>query len=140
MMGRTGMASIDTIEGIGHKQATSLRKARIRTVEALLKKGSTRKGRREIAAATKMSEKLILEWVNRADLMRVRGVGEEYSDLLEAAGVDTVKELRRRNAANLLIAMVAVNDKKRAVRRLPTEAMVQRWVDHAKELDAIIKH
>lgn len=134
------MASIDTIEGIGHKQATSLRKARIRTVEALLKKGSTRKGRREIAAATKMSEKLILEWVNRADLMRVRGVGEEYSDLLEAAGVDTVKELRRRNAANLLIAMVAVNDKKRAVRRLPTEAMVQRWVDHAKELDAIIKH
>jgi predicted RecB family nuclease len=134
------MASIDTIEGIAHKQATSLRKARIRTVEALLRKGSTRKGRREIAAATGISEKLILEWVNRADLMRVRGVGEEYSDLLEAAGVDTVKELRRRNAANLLSSMLAVNDTKRLVRRLPTEAMVQRWVDHAKELEAIVTY
>lgn len=134
------MASIDTIEGIAHKQATSLRKARIRTVEALLKKGSTRKGRRDIAAATKIGEKLILEWVNRADLMRVRGVGEEYSDLLEAAGVDTVKELRRRNSENLLASMLEVNDNKRLVRRLPTEAMVQRWVDHAKELEAIIQY
>jgi len=134
------MASIDTIEGIGHKQATSLRKARVRTVEALLKRGSTRKGRREVAAATKISEKLILEWVNRADLMRVRGVGEEYSDLLEAAGVDTVKELRRRNPLNLLASMMEVNTKKRLVRRLPTEAMVQRWVDHAKDLEAIIKY
>jgi len=134
------MASIDTIEGIGHKQATALRKARIRTVEALLKKGSTRKGRREVAAATKVSEKLILEWVNRADLMRVRGVGEEYSDLLEAAGVDTVKELRRRNPGNLLAAMVEVNSTKRLVRRLPTEAMVQRWVEHASLLETIVKY
>ncbi len=134
------MASIDTIEGIGHKQATSLRKARIRTVEALLKKGATRKGRRDIAAQTHISEKLILEWVNRADLMRVRGVGEEYSDLLEAAGVDTVKELRRRNPGNLLGSMVEVNSKKRLVRRLPTEAMVQRWVDHAKQLDSVIHY
>ena len=134
------MASIDTIEGIGHKQATSLRKARIRTVEALLKKGSTRAGRRDIAAATKLSEKLVLEWVNRADLMRVRGVGEEYSDLLEAAGVDTVKELRRRNPGNLLASMVTVNATKRLVRRLPTEAMVQRWVDHAKDLEPIVKY
>lgn len=134
------MASIDTIEGIGHRQATSLRKARIRTVEALLKKGSTRKGRHDIATETQIDEKLILEWVNRADLMRVRGVGEEYSDLLEATGVDTVKELRRRNAGNLLAAMVEVNDTQRSVRRLPTEAMVQRWVDHAKELEAIITY
>ena len=134
------MASIDTIEGIGHKQATALRKARIRTVEALLKKGSTRKGRRQVATATKVSEKLILEWVNRADLMRVRGVGEEYSDLLEAAGVDTVKELRRRNPGNLLASMVEVNSKKRLVRRLPTEAMVQRWVEHAGLLEAIVKY
>ncbi len=134
------MAAIDTIEGIGHKQATSLRKNRIRTVEALLKKGATRKGRREIATATGISDKLILEWVNRADLMRVRGVGEEYSDLLEAAGVDTVKELRRRNPANLLAAMIEVNGNKGLVRRLPTEAMVERWVEHAGDLDAIIKH
>jgi len=134
------MASIDTIEGIGHKQATSLRKARIRTVEALLKKGSARKGRRDIASATDISEKLILEWVNRADLMRVRGVGQEYSDLLEAAGVDTVKELRRRNPANLLDAMIELNTKKMLVRRLPTDAMVQRWVEHAAELDTVVTY
>ena len=134
------MASIDTIEGISHRQATSLRKARIRTVEALLKKGATRKGRREIAASTKQSEKLILEWVNRADLMRIRGVGEEYSDLLEAAGVDTVKELRRRNPGNLLGSMVEVNAKQRLVRRLPTEAMVERWVEHARELEVVVMY
>ena len=134
------MASIDTIEGIGHKQATSLRKARIRTVEALLKQGATRKGRREIAAATGIGEKSILEWVNRADLMRVRGVGEEYSDLLESAGVDTVKELRRRNPANLLTAMIESNTSKMLVRRLPTEAMVERWVEHASELEPIIRY
>ena len=134
------MASIDTIEGISHKQATSLRKARIRTVEALLKKGATRKGRREIAASTNQDEKLILEWVNRADLMRVRGVGEEYSDLLEAAGVDTVKELRRRNPGNLLTSLVEVNTKQRLVRRLPTEAMVERWVEHARDLEVIVKY
>ena len=134
------MASIDAIEGIGHKDATSLRKARIRTVEALLKNGATRKGRRDIAAATNINEKLILEWVNRADLMRVRGVGEEYSDLLEAAGVDTVKELRRRNPGNLLASMVEVNTKKRLVRRLPTEAMVERWVEHARGLDPVVKY
>ena len=134
------MASIDAIEGIGHKDATSLRKARIRTVEALLKNGSTRKGRRNISAATNINEKLILEWVNRADLMRVRGVGEEYSDLLEAAGVDTVKELRRRNPGNLLASMVEVNGKKRLVRRLPTEAMVDRWVHHARNLEPVVTY
>jgi len=134
------MASIDTIEGIGHKQATKLRKSRIRTVESLLKKGATRKGRKEIASVTDISEKLILEWVNRADLMRVRGVGEEYSDLLESAGVDTVKELRRRNPANLLAAMVEVNTTDNLVRRLPTEAMVARWVAHAAELDPVVSY
>ncbi len=134
------MASIDTIEGISHKQATSLRKARIRTVEALLKKGATRKGRKEIADATGEAERLILAWVNRADLMRVRGVGEEYSDLLEAAGVDTVKELRRRNPGNLLSTMIEINSKKALVRRLPTEAMVVRWVEHAAELAPIVTY
>jgi predicted flap endonuclease-1-like 5' DNA nuclease len=139
MKGR-GMASIDTIEGIGHRQATKLRKARIRTTEALLRNGGTRKGRKAIAETTDISEKLILEWVNRADLMRIKGVGEEYSDLLEAAGVDTVKELRRRNSANLLSTMVEVNDKKRLVRRLPTESMVDRWVSNAKELDPMVTY
>lgn len=134
------MASIDAVEGIGYKQATKLRKARIRTTEALLKVGATKKGRRTIAASSEISEKLILEWVNRADLMRVRGVGEEYSDLLEAAGVDTVKELRRRNAGSLLGMMVSINTKRRLVRRLPTEMMVARWVDHAKELPPVVTY
>ncbi|MBU1227572.1 MAG: DUF4332 domain-containing protein, partial [Actinobacteria bacterium] len=114
------MGSIDTIEGIGVKNATRLRKNRIRTTEALLKKGSTRSGRKAIADATGLTATLILEWVNRADLMRVKGVGEEYSDLLEAAGVDTVKELRNRNPENLLARMVEINREKRLVRRLPT--------------------
>lgn len=134
------MASIDAVEGIGYKQATKLRKSRIRTTEALLKAGATKKGRRTIAASSDISEKLILAWVNRADLMRVRGVGEEYSDLLEAAGVDTVKELRRRNAGSLLGMMVSINTKRRLVRRLPTEMMVARWVDHAKELPPVVTY
>jgi len=134
------MASIDAIEGIGHKSATRLRKARVRTTEALLKNGANKRGRKQLAEKTGLSEKQILEWVNRADLMRIKGVGEEYSDLLEASGVDTVKELRRRNAGNLLTAMVEINKNKNLVRRLPTEAMVQRWVDNAKELEPLVSH
>jgi predicted flap endonuclease-1-like 5' DNA nuclease len=134
------MASIDAIEGIGHKYATKLRKARVRTTEALLKAGATKKGRKELAESTGLSDHQILEWVNRADLMRVKGVGEEYSDLLEAAGVDTVKELRRRNASNLLNTMVEVNTKKRLVRRLPTLSMVERWIAHAKDLDPVVTY
>jgi predicted flap endonuclease-1-like 5' DNA nuclease len=134
------MTSIETIEGIGVKFATKLRKARVRTTEALLKRGATRKGRSDLAAETGLSEHQILEWVNRADLMRVKGVGEEYSDLLEAAGVDTVKELRNRRPDNLTAKMVETNEKKRLVRRLPTQSMVERWVAHAKELPPVIKH
>ncbi|NQV06655.1 DUF4332 domain-containing protein [bacterium] len=134
------MASIDAIEGIGVRNATKLRKARIRTTEALLKRGATKKGRKGIVEETGITAHYILEWVNRADLMRIKGVGEEYSDLLEAAGVDTVKELRNRNAANLLAKMVETNEKKRLVRRLPTLSMVERWVANAKELDPVITH
>lgn len=134
------MASIDAIEGIGPRNATKLRKAGVRTTEALLKTAASKKGRKELAAASGIGEKPILEWVNRADLMRVKGVGEEYSDLLEAAGVDTVKELRNRNPRNLLKAMVDVNDKKRLVRRLPTESMVERWVAAAKKLDPMVTY
>lgn len=134
------MASIDAIEGIGVRNATRLRKAGIRTTEALLKKGGAKKGRKGLAATTGIGEKTILEWVNRADLMRVKGVGEEYSDLLECAGVDTAKELRNRNPKNLLKAMIDVNTKKRLVRRLPTETMVERWVAHAKTLDSVVTY
>ncbi len=134
------MASIDTIEGIGVQYGRTLRKVKVRTTEALLRRGATRKGRKELSEATGLSQHMILEWVNRADLMRVKGVGEEYSDLLEAAGVDTVKELRTRRAANLTVAMAEVNDRKRLVRRLPTESMVERWVDHARKLPPVVEY
>ncbi|MDQ3783110.1 MAG: DUF4332 domain-containing protein [Actinomycetota bacterium] len=134
------MPSIDAIEGIRHRDATKLRKARVRTTEALLKAAASRKGRAALAETTGLGPEKILAWVNRADLFRVKGVGEEYSDLLESAGVDTVRELRRRNPANLLAAMVEVNASKRLVRRLPTESMVTRWIDHAKTLDPLVTH
>ena len=137
---RRGMGSIDTIEGIGVKNATRLRKNRIRTTEALLKKGATRSGRKAIATDTGLTAAQILKWVNRADLMRVKGVGEEYSDLLEVAGVDTVKELRNRNSQNLHAKMAEINRVKRLVRRLPTESMVEHWVSHAKDLTPIVKY
>lgn len=134
------MPSIDAIEGIGPKYATTLRKNGVRTTEALLKVGATRTDRKNFAKESGMSEKMILEWVNRADLMRVKGIGSEYSDLLEAAGVDTVKELRNRNAAALTKKMAQVNTTKKLVRRLPTESMVKRWVAHAKKLAPAVKY
>jgi predicted RecB family nuclease len=134
------MASIDAIEGIGVQNARKLRKARIRTTEALLKAGASRRGRKELAEAAGFVEHQILEWVNRADLMRVKGVGKEYSDLLEVAGIDTVKELRTRNPGSLLNKLVEANERKHLVRRLPTEAMVVRWVTHAKQLSPMIEH
>jgi predicted RecB family nuclease len=134
------MPSIDAIEGIVPKFATKLRKARIRTTEGLLKKGATRSGRKAIATATGLTVEQILEWVNRADLMRVKGIGEEYSDLLEEAGVDTVKELKNRKPASLHTKLVAINEKRRLVRRLPTEQMVSTWIAHAMKLPAVVKY
>ncbi len=134
------MASIDAIEGIGHKYATKLRKARIRTTDALLKRGADRAGRKQLVAETGFTTHQIMEWVNRADLFRVKGIGEEYSDLLEASGVDTVKELRTRNVANLTAKMAETNTKKRLVRRLPTESMVERWVAEAKKINPVVKY
>ena len=134
------MGSIDTIDGLGRSEARALRKAGVRTTEKLLKWAGTRAGRRDLANHTGLPAKQILEWVNRADLMRVKGIGEEYSDLLEAAGVDTCKELRNRNPLSLLVKLTQVNSNKRLVRRLPTEVMVKRWVDHAKKLPPAVSH
>jgi predicted flap endonuclease-1-like 5' DNA nuclease len=132
--------SIKEIEGIGQKFATILRKSGIRTTEALLKRAATKKGRLELAVATGLDEKRILEWINRADLMRCQGVGSEYSDLLEAAGVDTIKELRRRNPVSLTTKVVKINEKKRLVRRLPTESMVAGWIASAQTLQPMVKY
>ena len=136
------MTKLETIEGIGAQKADKLRKAGIKTCEQLLADGATKKGRKGIATATGYADTTILEWVNRADLMRVPGVSRQYSDLLEAAGVDTVKELRRRNVKNLVVAMEEANTKGRnkLVQRTPSEKVVQKWVDAAKGMDAVVKY
>lgn len=132
--------NIKKIEGIGTSYATKLAEQGIRTIEALLVAASHRKGREELAASTGIPEKKILEWINRADLMRIKGVGEEYSDLLEAAGVDTVRELSHRRADNLHEALVQTNAKKRLVRRAPSLPEVRRWVEDAKNLAPMITY
>jgi predicted flap endonuclease-1-like 5' DNA nuclease len=134
------MASIDSIECIEIKEATRLRKNGVRTTEALLKKAGTRRGRKDLASATGLADREVLDWVNRADLMRVKGIGAEYSDLLEAAGVDTVKELKTRSPAALTKRMGTINSKKKLVRRLPTETMVVRWVNEAKKLKPAVRY
>lgn len=128
------MANLEIIEGIGPVFAQKLRAIGVRSVEALLEKGATPKGRKELADKSGIGHELILDWVNRADLMRIKGVGEEYSDLLEKAGVDTVKELRNRRADRLFEAMAEINADKHLVRRLPTRKMVAAWVEEAKSL------
>jgi predicted flap endonuclease-1-like 5' DNA nuclease len=134
------MAKLETIEGIGPVYAARLRAAGIRTVEALLRAGATPEGRKELAEKTGIGDEYVMDWVNRADLMRVRGVGEEYSDLLEKAGVDTVVELAQRNPANLHGKLLEVNVEKRLVRRPPAQGMVARWVEQAKVLPRVVSY
>lgn len=128
------MPSIIDVEGIGPVFAKKLKDAGIATTDALLEAGATPKGRKELAARSGIAEEKILEWVNRADLYRIKGVGSEYSDLLEAAGVDTVIELSKRVPANLFAKMVETNTAKKLVRKLPTEDQVKDWVEQAKNL------
>lgn len=134
------MAKLATIEGIGATYAEKMAGCGVTTTAGLLKAGADPAGRKKLAAESGLTEKQILGWVNRADLMRVKGVGEEYSDLLECAGVDTCVELATRNAENLHAAMDEVNLKKKLVRRPPSRAEVQRWVAHAKELDRAVSY
>lgn len=134
------MAKIVDIEGIGPKYAELLAKEGIKTVEGLLKAGAKAKDRKRIAESLQISEKLILEWVNHADLFRIKGIGEEYSDLLEEAGVDTVPELAQRNPVNLTEKMAEANAAKDLVRRLPVLSQVEDWVKQAKELPRVIEY
>jgi predicted flap endonuclease-1-like 5' DNA nuclease len=128
------MTSLTKIEGIGEVYAQKLREMGIRTTEALLEQGASPRGRREIAEQTGVSPQLILRWVNEADLFRVKGIGEEYADLLEAAGVDTVRELAQRNPDNLCQRLAETNEQKKLVRQLPTAAQVKSWVEQAGQL------
>ena len=134
------MAKLVDIEGIGAASAAKLKDAGVDTVEELLLTGAKPKGREDLANATGISGKLILEWVNLADLMRINGVGEEYADLLEEAGVDTVKELATRNAGNLAEKMVEINEQKKLVRQVPSSVTVTKWVEEAKTLPPVVEY
>jgi len=138
--GRQRLIKIETIEGVGAVYAAKLAEVGIVTTEDLLNSAGTRKGRQDLAETIGISGKLILKWVNRADLMRVPGIGEEYSDLLEAGGVDTVKELRNRKAENLYKTLTQVNDEKSLVRRPPYLSEVEAWIAAAKQIEPRVSY
>jgi len=126
---------ITDIEGIGPAFAEKLAKANIRSVGKLLESGSTRGGRKSIADASGVDEGKVLDWVNMADLFRVKGIAGQFAELLKAAGVDTIKELRNRNAANLHAKLAEVNAEKKLTRVVPSQKMVEKFIDQAKALD-----
>lgn len=134
------MARIINVEGIGPFYAQKMIDAGIKTTGKLLKEGATPQGRRMIAAKTDIDETLILEWINHADLFRIKGVGEEYADLLEEAGVDTIPELAQRNPENLHASLVQVNEEKKLVRQLPAMRQVRDWVQQARALPRVIQY
>ena len=134
------MSKIEEIEGIGPAYAEKLATADITTVGKLLKLCCDKKGRKSVAEQTGLDESQLLKWANMADLFRIKGVASEYSELLEAAGVDTVKELRNRNAANLYEKMKEVNAEKKLTRQPPSQSQVEGFVEHAKTLDPVITH
>ncbi len=131
---------IDEIEGIGPSYGQRLIGAGLKTTDALLKACASPGGRRETAAKTGFSEQQLLKWANMADLMRISGVGQEYSELLEAAGVDTVKELKMRSAENLAAKMSEVNAQRKLVRAVPSAKVVAKWVEQAKVLPPAISY
>ncbi|MDE6300775.1 MAG: DUF4332 domain-containing protein [Muribaculaceae bacterium] len=126
---------IDEIEGIGPAYAEKLEAVGVKTTEALLERAATPKDRKKLAEETGISEKLILKWANHADLFRIKGVAGQFAELLEAAGVDTVKELRHRVAANLQPKLVEVNEAKNLCNRVPAVSEVEKMIEQAKELE-----
>lgn len=128
------------IEGIGPAYAPKLREAGVRSVASLLKQGATAKGRQGLADATGIETSKLLEWVNHADLFRIRGIGSGYADLLEKAGVDTVPELRQRNADALYETLVKTNKEKNLVRKMPTAWQVSEWVKQANSIPRAIAY
>ncbi len=134
------MAKLEDVEGIGPAYAEKLRQAGVHSSDAFLKLAATPKGREELAQKSGISEKLILEWANHLDLYRIKGVGSEYSDLLEEAGVDTVVELAQRNPENLYQKLVEVNNAKKLVRKMPVQSQVADWVEQAKKLPRLLQY
>jgi predicted flap endonuclease-1-like 5' DNA nuclease len=132
---------VSEVEGIGDVYSAKLEQAGVNTVNDLLEKGKSPSGRKQLAEATGIDGKLILKWVNMSDLFRVKGIGKEYSELLEKAGVDTVKELRNRNAQNLHAKLEEVNSAGPSlVRALPAPKTVESWVEEAKKLEPMVTY
>jgi predicted flap endonuclease-1-like 5' DNA nuclease len=132
---------IEEVEGIGDVNAGKLREVGINTTDDLLMAGGKPSSREKVASMTGISEKLILEWTNHVDLMRIPGVGSEYSDLLEAAGVDSPAELANRNAANLATTFQELDAARpNMVRRVPSQDTVEEWIAAAKKLDKVVEH
>ena len=131
---------VEEIEGIGEKLGAKLREAGVNTTDKLLAGTKTKKQRKDLAESTGISEKLVLKFANMADLFRINGVGQEFSELLEAAGVDTVVELATRNAENLTAKMEEVNEKKKLTRRTPSLKDVEKWIDEAKTLPRVLEY
>ncbi len=134
------MTKLSSIEGIGAAYAGKLNQAGITSLESLLKTCCNKKGRQLAAKKCGLPESRLLEWVNRADLTRIKGVSTQYADLLECAGVDTVPELAHRKAANLRAKMFQVNQSRHLVRRVPSEMSIERWVAQAKTLPKMVTH
>lgn len=132
--------NIEKIEGIGPKTGAALRKAGIRTVDDLLDAGAEKKSRKALADKTGISESRVLKCVNMADLFRIKGVASQYAELLECAGVDTVNELKHRNAENLAAKMAEVNEEKNLLRRPPSVTVVSGWISQAKQLPAKVRY
>jgi predicted flap endonuclease-1-like 5' DNA nuclease len=131
---------IEEVEGIGSAFGEKLRGAGVADTDTLLDRACSKKGRQELAAASGIPETKLLKWVNAADLCRISGVGPEYAELLEAAGVDTVVELRTRNADNLAAKCDEVNQSKKLTRRVPTASVIADWIDQAKRLEPKVTH
>ena len=134
------MTKLSDIEGIGEAYSNKLGEAGIRSIDELLKIGCEKRGREEIAEKTGVSERLLLDWVNRADLARIKGISTQYADLLEAAGVDSVPELGQRRPDNLHAKMKEVNEAKKLVRKLPSLSQVESWVEQARTLPRMVTH
>ncbi len=134
------MKKIIDIEGVGEVYAQKLQAAGIKTVEDLLEHGATPKGREQLVEKTGISGALILRWVNHADLIRIVGVAEQFAELLEASGVDSVPEFAHRIAENLHAKMVEINDQKHLVKRLPSVGQISGWIDQCKNLPRVVFH
>jgi predicted flap endonuclease-1-like 5' DNA nuclease len=133
------VARIDEIAGIDPRDATKLRKAGIRTTEAMLRRAATKAGRESLANEIGFEPDLVLRWAQRADLMRVKGIGSEYALLLEMCGVSTIKDLRRRNATALAAKLSDLNGRRATVKRLPTETMVSSWIEASTSVEPQVK-